>query len=125
MVSSGASSRSRVPSRTPSKAQTEVEVALSEGDDEFLEIEVFEPDTVVKNGDLTKPPISPIRAPDQSPQLVPLPSPMPSLQSGQIPPPDVEVDEEPAGMAEVYTRTGERVAGVIPPPPPIVSCRSA
>ena len=43
VVSSGASSCSRAPSLSQSKVQVEVEVALSEGDDEFLEIFVTEP----------------------------------------------------------------------------------
>ena len=112
-MSSGASSRSRAPSRSQSRVQTEVEVALSEGDDEFLEIFVTEPEVVKP----VKPSISPIRAPVQSP-IVP-PSPVLSLQSGQIPPPDVEDEEEPAEtVAAVYDRTGEWVAGMMPPPAP-------
>ena len=86
VVSSGALSRSKARSQTQSKAQIEVEVALSEGDDEIFVTELE--GAVVKNGDHMKPPISPIRALVQSPQPIPTSSPVPSLQSGQIPPPD-------------------------------------
>ena len=81
VVSSGTSSRSKAPSRTQSKAQTEVEMALSEGDDEFLQIYVTEPEEAVVKG--MKPSVSPIRAPAQSPPPFQVPSPVPSLQSGQ------------------------------------------
>ena len=87
---------------------------LSEGEGEFLAVSVEEPEVLVEKG-----PISPIRAPSQSSARDP--SPVPSLQSAQIPPQVVDSPEEAAEVpVGVYSRTGEWVAGVVPPPPPLL-----
>ena len=70
--SSGASSRSRVPSRSQS-TRAEVEVELSEGGDDVLSIYVTEPEGVLQ----WKQVISPIRALPQTPPPLMCPAPCP------------------------------------------------
>ena len=89
---------------------------LSEGGDDFLSIYVTEPEEAWQGKQV----ISPIRVPPQTPPPTHVPSPVLSLQSAQIPAPEVKEPEEPAENTTGFDgRTGEWVAGIVPPPRPL------
>ena len=63
--------------------------------------------------------ISPTRAPPQTTPPTHVLSPMPSLQSAQIPLPEVEEPEEPTEDTSGFEgHTGEWVVRIVPPAPP-------